>query len=331
MAANIRVGVVIAAYDMAAWIGTCLASLLDQTHRDWTAVVVDDGSRDGTATVVAGFTDPRIRLVRQLNTGVSAARNLGLTAIEGDAVLFLDADDWLAPDALARMVSALAANPTAAAVFGPFALMFATAVPGDRPTRVKCPRLAAKDGLRTLLVGNCFANGGHLLIRRCAVARAGRFNTRLTFAEDWEYWTRLALVGPFLPVPGCAPLLFVREREGGAYRSRVTDLAVYAPAALTIFSNPEIRARYPGRRLEALRRAGHAEKAWIAGRAMLDRGSRHDGLGLLRWSVREHPTPRRLSLLLALRLREAVGSGVAGHAFGGASSVISRTPMPNVK
>jgi glycosyltransferase involved in cell wall biosynthesis len=300
MAGSLRIGVVIAAYDMAAWIGTCLSSLLDQTHRDWTAVVVDDGSRDGTAAVVACFCDPRIRLVRQDNAGVSAARNRGLAGAGGDAVLFLDADDWLAPDALSRMAAALDARPDAAAAWGRFALMSGTSEPGHRPLRVVRPLLREADALPTLLVGNRFANGGHVLIRRCAAARAGRFSTRLGFGEDWEYWVRLALVGPLAPVAGSAPLLFVRRRAAGAYRSRVCDLGAFVPASLAIFLNPEVRARFPARRLRALQHAGQAEQAWIAGRAMLELGQPAAGLRLLRQSVLMHPTARRLALLAAL-------------------------------
>jgi glycosyltransferase involved in cell wall biosynthesis len=312
-----RIAVVIAAYDMAAWIGTCLSSLIAQTHADWTAIIVDDGSRDGTSAVVAGFTDPRIRLIRQLNAGVSAARNLGLSEAHGDAVLFLDADDWLAPDALARMASALAAHPDAAAVWGRFAHMAGNSVPGDKPIRIVRPRLQEADAVAALLVGNRFANGGHVLIRRCAAARAGRFNTRLRFGEDWEYWVRLALVGPLVPMPGAAPLLFVRQRAGGAYRSRVTDPAAFMPATLTIFHNPDIVARFPPNRLAALQRANQAEKAWIAGRAMLDRGRTGAGLGMLRWSVLACPSLRRLALLLALHLaalRFGERPGPARHA-----------------
>jgi len=302
MARSLHICVVIAARDMAAWIGTCLSSLLDQTHRNWTAIIVDDGSRDGTAAVVACFRDRRIRLISQPNAGVSAARNRGLAEIDGDAALFLDADDWLAPDALARMAAALEANRDAAAAWGRFALMRGTAEPGHRPVRVVRPRLDGRDAVAALLVGNCFANGGHVLVRRSAAARAGRFNTRLGFGEDWEYWVRLALVGPLVAVPGAEPLLFVRQRDAGAYRSRVTDLAAFVPASLAIFLNPEVQARFPPDRLRALQLAGQAEQAWIAGRAMLEMGDATAGLRLLRRSVRTHPTPRRLGLLAALHV-----------------------------
>jgi len=78
-----RIGIVVPAYNAAAWIGDAIGSVMAQTHRDWTLVVVDDGSTDGTARVVEGFADPRIRLVRQANEGVSAARNRGTAELCG--------------------------------------------------------------------------------------------------------------------------------------------------------------------------------------------------------------------------------------------------------
>jgi hypothetical protein len=164
------------------------------------------------------------------------------------------------------------------------------------------PKLGEPDALAALLVGNRFANGGHVLIRRVAAARAGRFCTRLVFGEDWEYWVRLALVGPLVPVPGVAPVLFVRQRAAGAYRSRVCDPAAFAPVTAAIFMNPEVQARFAPGRLRALHRSGQAEQAWIAGRAMLDAGRAADGLRLLRRSVLTQPTPRRVGQLAALHL-----------------------------
>ena len=310
MARSIRIGVVIPAYDAAPWIGSCLTRLFAQTHPDWRAVVVDDGSRDGTAEVVSCFRDRRIGLIRQGNAGVSSARNRGLAQLDADAVLFLDADDWLAPEALARMAAALAARPEAAAAWGRFALMRADAMPGDRPLRVVRPRLAGGDTLAALAIGNRFANGGHVLVRAKAAHRAGSFATSLCFGEDWEYWVRLALTGPFVPVAGRAPLLFVRRRAEGAYASRAADPAAFLPALSAIYANPVMAARFPAARLAALRRAAAAECLWIAGRAMTGAGVA-DGLALLRRSVREAPSLRRVALLAALHARAAAAGSLA--------------------
>ena len=74
---------VIPAYNAAGWIGDAIASVIAQAHRDWSLIVVDDGSTDGTGEVVAGFADHRIRMVRHPNAGVSAARNRGVEVLAG--------------------------------------------------------------------------------------------------------------------------------------------------------------------------------------------------------------------------------------------------------
>jgi len=106
-----HIAVIIPAYNAAAWLADCLGSLRAQIHTDWSAFVVDDGSADDTAGVAQRFGDPRIRLLRQTNAGVSAARNRGIRHALGHnetaALLFLDADDWLAPTALQRLACAL--------------------------------------------------------------------------------------------------------------------------------------------------------------------------------------------------------------------------------
>lgn len=98
-----RLSVIIPAYNAAAFVGRALASLpegLSQT------VVVDDGSRDGTADEVRRAL-PSALLLRQENAGVSAARNAGMAASEGEYLVFLDADDRLAPGALESLSACL--------------------------------------------------------------------------------------------------------------------------------------------------------------------------------------------------------------------------------
>ena len=261
-------------------------------------VVVDDGSADGTAEVVASRRDPRIRLVRQANAGVSAARSRAMSAARGDAVLFLDADDWLAPDALARLSAALAESEGAVGAYGAFAFVAEDAGPGDPPLRRKTGPFPAGDILERLLVENLFANGGHLLVRREAVERAGPFLSHVRYGEDWEYWIRLAIQGPFAVVPGAEPLLYVRQRGGSAYHRMARDPAAFAPAMAAIFGNPALAERLGGPgRVEALRRRCEAENAWIAGRELIRHGQRGPGLAKLRASVAAAPSPKRLLLL----------------------------------
>jgi glycosyltransferase involved in cell wall biosynthesis len=294
------VSVLMPAYDVARFIGAALDSVLAQTAADWEMVVVDDGSQDGTAAVVATRRDPRIRLIRQANAGVSAARTRAIEAARGRSVLFLDADDWLAPDALSRLSAALAESPEAVGAYGPFAFVAEDAEPGDPPLRRKTGPFPNGDILERLLVENLFANGGHLLIRREAVDRAGPFLSHVRYGEDWEYWIRLALQGPFAVVPGAEPLLFVRQRTGSAYNRMARDPAAFRLAMEAIFGdNPALRERLGAERVEAARRRAEAENAWIAGRELIRHGQRGPGLEKLRASVAAAPSPKRVLLLAA--------------------------------
>jgi len=101
-----RVSVVIPAYNAEKYIGTTLRSLLDQTCDKLEVVVIDDGSTDRTAEVARSAltgTDWRYSVITQPHAGVSAARNHGLRVATGMYILFLDADDYLAPECLSLM------------------------------------------------------------------------------------------------------------------------------------------------------------------------------------------------------------------------------------
>src|ERR1700722_2885128 len=198
------------------------------------------------------------------------------------ALLFLDADDWLAPDALARLVAALEASPDAAAATG--ACAFDGSTGALRPP--------SGDILERLLVRNLFANGGLILFRSAAVQAAGGFRPGLAYGEDWEFCIRIALLGPVVVTPGPKPLLFVRQHPEGAYRRLACD-----PAAFV--GNPDLIARFGPQRLAAIRRRTEAENHWIIGREVIRHGSNVEGRAWLRRSVRAAPTLKRAGLLAA--------------------------------
>lgn len=92
------------------YLGEALESILNQTYRPLEVIVVDDGSRDGTREVIARFGD-RVRGLWQPNAGPPQARNLGLSAVQGEFVAFLDADDLWHPEKLKLQMARFEARP----------------------------------------------------------------------------------------------------------------------------------------------------------------------------------------------------------------------------
>ena len=181
-----RVSVVIPCFEQGSWVEDAVASVFDQTFDSWEIVLVDDGSTD-PATIrlldeIAGW--PRVRLVRQDNQGLPAARNAGIARSAGEFIVPLDADDALVPEYLAEMVAALASHPEAAFAHC-WAWLFGDvdAVWVPRPFNRYWQRLS---------------NGvvGCVLLRKAAWEAVGGYDETMRRGhEDWELWTRLEASG----------------------------------------------------------------------------------------------------------------------------------------
>jgi glycosyltransferase involved in cell wall biosynthesis len=119
---TMSIGIVIPAYNAEGFLAETLDSVLAQTEPDFEAIVVDDGSPDGTAALAQGYAarDRRLRVIRQANGGTARARNAGAAALsrEVSLVAFLDHDDVWTADALAILRSAVESNPGAVAAHG---------------------------------------------------------------------------------------------------------------------------------------------------------------------------------------------------------------------
>ena len=99
--------VIIPVYNAAGFLPRCLDSLCGQTYSNLEMICVDDGSTDNSAAILDAYAakDDRIKVIHQENAGVSAARNVGLAVASGDFVTFVDADDWLEPDAYEKVIA----------------------------------------------------------------------------------------------------------------------------------------------------------------------------------------------------------------------------------
>ena len=180
------VSVVIPCYNQGHFLGEAINSALKQDGVVVDVIVVDDGSTDDTAQVAAAF--PAVRYIHQDNAGLSAARNAGLRLATASYVVFLDSDDRLLPGALSVGVAALTQNPEAVFAYGGH-------VNVDRWGAVLPPSphvpLGA-DPYATLLRVNCIENPASVIYRRWIFDRLGGFDTRLTAAEDYDIYLRIA-------------------------------------------------------------------------------------------------------------------------------------------
>lgn len=104
-----EISVIIPVYNAEKYIAGCLDALCAQTFGDIEVLCVDDGSTDGSGSILAEYAgkDPRIRVLPQANSGPAAARNLGLKNAGGRYVMFCDADDSYRPDCCERMLRAM--------------------------------------------------------------------------------------------------------------------------------------------------------------------------------------------------------------------------------
>ena len=104
---RLKVSIIIPLYNKAPYVRRALDSIIAQTFADFEAIVVDDGSTDGGAVIVADYPDARFHLIPQANAGPGAARNAGLGRARGEFIAFLDADDEWLPNYLQESVSQL--------------------------------------------------------------------------------------------------------------------------------------------------------------------------------------------------------------------------------
>lgn len=97
------ISIIVPVYNVEQYIPRCIDSLLGQTYRDLQIIIVNDGSTDNSLHIIEKYNDPRIEIVNKINGGLSSARNEGLKHVKGDYVTFVDSDDWVDSEMIAKM------------------------------------------------------------------------------------------------------------------------------------------------------------------------------------------------------------------------------------
>lgn len=213
------VSVVIPFYNPGAYLVEGVASVLDQGYRPLEALLVDDGSTDGSADVATRLAAPGtpVRLVRlATNQGPAAARNAGLRAAQGEFVTFLDADDLMVADRLALQIAYLAAHPAVDAVVG---LADNVLEPGVVPPAWF---RSVGAGVRT---GYAYATS--VLAHRRVFDRVGGFDPALRVGEDTDWMLRARAAG--IRIARIDRVLLRRRIHGAnlSYRTQEMRAAAY--------------------------------------------------------------------------------------------------------
>ena len=191
------VSVIIPAFDAAKHIRQTLNSVLAQTYQALEVIVVDDGSTDATGAIVEEFVkkDARVKLVRQCNAGVGAARNTAIRMARGEYVAPLDADDFWFPKKLEKQVARMEQSGEETGVV----YCWSRQVDEDGDFVVAGSLNSSLEGrLRhALVLANILENASVPLFRAAALTRVGLYLTRIEQGgaqgcEDWDLYIRIA-------------------------------------------------------------------------------------------------------------------------------------------
>ena len=188
------VSILIPAFNAQEWIADTLKSAIGQTWERKEVIVVDDGSTDHTLAIARQFASERVSIVSQNNQGAAAARNRAFSVSQGDYIQWLDADDLLAPDKIARQMEAVdqcrSKRTLLSSAWGQF--MYRPHKAKFEPTPLWCD-LSPLEWLLRKMGQGVFMQTATWLVSRELTEAAGPWNTQLLGDEDGEYFCRVLL------------------------------------------------------------------------------------------------------------------------------------------
>lgn len=276
-----EVSVVIPAYNRRSLIAEAIESVLAQTLPAREIIVVDDGSTDGTADIVAARFGTAVRIERlERNLGISAARNHGWRVATGELVALLDSDDAWLPGKLAAQVpqfenaNVLAAHARATIVDQAGAPMPRRNSRYERAFRAAVARGYGYSGITfpwTTMLPSA------TVVRRNVLEELGGYDERLRDFEDWDLAWRIAARGRIAVNRD----IFVRyRRHAGNTTTNLSQLELVTRKHLA-----DVLPGYSGPGARAVRANLFRNLAWVAG----ERGDRSAQRAMLRASLRSHP------------------------------------------
>ncbi len=181
------ISVVLPVFNRAQVVSRAIESVLAQSMGDFELIVVDDGSRDGTADLLAQQTDPRIRILTLArNGGACAARNRGIESARGELVCFLDSDDVFLPSKLEVVRDLFAAQPELDLLIDSFVCRKGIGASGRLKTKRNPPGLSGREFRAALFERQIAKATTAISIRRSALCEVGLFDERLRLRQDLD-------------------------------------------------------------------------------------------------------------------------------------------------
>lgn len=234
------VSVVVPCFNQAHFLADAISSVRDQDDARTEILVVDDASSDAPEAVVARF--PGVTLLRQeRNLGLAGARNAGLQVAKGEFVVFLDADDWLLPGAIAAGIASLARDASAGFSFGGYRCVRAdgSLMWEQRPT--------PDDNLYgSLLTRNVVEMIATVMFRRGAILEVGSLDASLRACEDYDLLLRISRVRPALQhaaIVACYRRHGLNLSRNNALMLR-TSVRALSKQRANVIHTPELLVRY---------------------------------------------------------------------------------------
>lgn len=256
------VSVIIPCYNVERYVGECLDSVIQQTYKDLEIICVDDGSSDGTVRVLRSYESRynNIKVICTENKGAPAARNLGLQLSKGSFIQFMDADDVMHPEKIAKQIAAF--DPAVDVVVS-------DRIQKDEKLEQELARFTFEDieanplsvAIRKIIITS------NPLYRKEVVAKLGGYTLHMAGAQDWEFHLRLVLEGFTIRyLPG---FYFISRKVGNSVSSNWIKICFLAcdvvkhlknKIVASTFINDDIRWYISGLYYEAAIRSSNKKK-----------------------------------------------------------------------
>lgn len=198
-------------YNCGAYISEAIKSILNQTHKDFEFLIIDDGSTDNTKEIVHSFNDSRIRYIKKGNTGLSDSLNYGLKVASNDLIARMDADDIAHSRRIERQLDFLNSNPKVDVLSSWYAIFHKSNI----RYLVKTPT-NHEEIVKGLLLYSYISHPGCMYNRKVILKNGGYLDTVF---EDYELWLRIMKEVKFEIIPEV--LIFQRHRKNSLSRANL--------------------------------------------------------------------------------------------------------------